>query len=166
MMNWRRWFNHIQMGSWQVNRAFPAVRLNAIEQTIQTGEIMHGGEVRFAVEGALNIAALRHQQTPHQRAVEVFSLLRMWDTEDRNGVLIYLLLADKAVEIIADRGVHARVGTEGWTTICQQMESFFRAGDYEKGVIVGIEAVNSLLANYYPSPGQRANELPNTPVIL
>lgn len=165
-MNWRRCVKHLCVGRWQIKRAFPETQLHTIEQVISAGELVHGGEVRFAVEGALTLTALQRQQTPHQRALEVFSLLRMWDTQERNGVLIYLLLADQAVEIIADRGVHARVGMEGWAVICAQMEAYFRAGDYQQGVIVGIQAVNNLLAEHYPSAGKRVNELPNAAVIL
>jgi uncharacterized membrane protein len=165
-MNWQRYFKHIIIGQWHTKRAFPTALLNTIEQMISTGETIHGGELRFVVEGSLDFTALRQQQNPRQRALEVFSLLGMWDTQERNGVLIYLLLADQAVEIIADRGVHAHVGSEGWAAICQQMESYLRLADYEGGVIVGIEAVNHLLSTYYPRSGEHVNELPNAPVIL
>lgn len=165
-MSWQRYFKHMKFGQWHTKRAFPNALLNTIEQMINTGETQHGGELRFVVEGSLNFAALREQQTPQQRALEVFSFMRIWDTQERNGVLIYLLLADQAVEILADRGVDAHVGAEGWSAICQQMESYLRTADYKNGVIVGIEAVNHLLSTYYPRSQAQVNELPNTPVIL
>lgn len=165
-MNLKRWFRHWQVGSLHVKRAFPATRLAAIEQAIRAGEAVHGGEVRFAVEGALDHAALRLNLSPHQRALDVFSMLRIWDTTDRNGVLIYVLLADHAVEIIADRGIHARVGDEGWAAICQLMEAGFRAGDPEAAVTGGIRAVNALLQQHFPSTAPRPNELPDVAVVL
>lgn len=165
-MSLQRWFRHMATGRWQVNRAFPPSRLQAIEQAIRDGEAVHGGEVRFAVEGALDHAALRAGLTPAQRALDVFSLLRIWDTNDRNGVLVYVLLADHAVEIIADRGIHARVGNDGWEAICQQMEAGFRAGDPETAVTTGIRAVNTLLQQHFPDSETRPNELPDVAVIL
>ncbi|HWS16137.1 MAG TPA: TPM domain-containing protein, partial [Candidatus Methylomirabilis sp.] len=101
-----------------------------------------------------------------ERAIDVFSLLRIWDTERNNGVLIYLLLADRDVEIVADRGIHAKVGTEGWETICRPMETAFRQGDFEGGVIRGIQAVTRHLVEHFPAAGDDRNELPDNPVVL
>ena len=104
---------------------------------------------------------------PRQRAIEVFSQLRMWDTEHNSGVLIYLLLAERHVEIVADRGVHARVGDAGWQAICREMEAAFRAGEYEQGVLVGIARITALLAEHFPAEGiPKPNKLPDAPVIL
>jgi uncharacterized membrane protein len=96
----------------------------------------------------------------------VFSHLRIWDTEHNNGVLIYLLLADRKVEIIADRGIDARVGEVGWQTICRAMEAEFRKRRFEAGVIKGIEAVSRELARYFPPQGPPRNELPDAPVVM
>ena len=98
--------------------------------------------------------------------MDVFSMLRVWDTAHNNGVLIYLLLADRDVEIVADRGVHARVGSEGWEQICQAMEVAFRRGDFEGGVLDGIRAVSAHLRYHYPEQGPSANELPDRPAVL
>ena len=98
--------------------------------------------------------------------MQVFSLLRVWDTEENNGVLIYLLLADRDVEIVADRGIHAKVSPAEWEQICRRMEAAFSKGEFERGVLAGIEEVSRLLARYYPPrPGDR-NELPDKPAIL
>src|SRR5687767_441551 len=105
-----------------VRRAFPAHDLQAIEKAIAKSEKRHGGEIRFAVEAALDVPALLRGQSAHGRALEVFSELRVWDTEANNGVLIYLLLADRDVEIVADRGVNRRVGPQGWEAACREME--------------------------------------------
>lgn len=129
-------------------------------------EKRHEGEIRFAVEAALHWRQVLRGQTAHDRAIEVFSQLRVWDTERNNGVLLYLLLADHAVEIVADRGVHARVGNEGWRTICRPMEEAFRRGCYEDGVVAGIKAVGDALADHYPSTGSKRDELSDRPVVL
>jgi uncharacterized membrane protein len=127
---------------------FPAPLLQAIEQAIREGESMHAGQIRFAVEHSLDLPYLLRGVSARARAVDVFSLLRVWDTEHNNGVLIYLLLADRDVEIVADRGVHARVGAEGWEQICRAMEAAFRRGDFEGGVLGGIRAVSEHLQRH------------------
>ncbi|CAN5184557.1 TPM domain-containing protein [soil metagenome] len=149
----------------RVRSAFPAKALAAIEQAIKASEASHGGQIRFVVEGALDGAPLFRNQSARERALDVFSNLRIWDTEHNNGVLIYLLLADRDVEIVADRGVHARVGNDGWETICRAMEANFRAGNFERGVIAGINAVTQHLVRHFPKHGN-SNELPDAPVVM
>jgi len=110
----RRIIKHLITGSMAQKAAFPAHSLHAIEQAIHEAEAKHAGQVRFAVEASLDFAALWRNQTASERAIDMFSQLRVWDTEHNNGVLIYLLLADRDVEIIADRGIHAKLGKAGW----------------------------------------------------
>ena len=165
MMNLKRLFKHLVTGHLAVMRVLPPRTMRAIEQTVRQSEAAHGGQIRFAVEPALDIAALLRGQSPRQRAIEVFSQLKVWDTEHNNGVLIYLLLADRDVEIVADRGIHARLGNAGWEPICREMEQAFRQGRFEEGVIAGIKAVGSHLQRHYPSRPQ-SNELPDKPVVL
>ena len=133
-----------------MRRDFPPAVLARIEQAIKAGEATHSGQVRFAVEGALDGAPLFRNQPARERALDIFSQLRIWDTAHNNGVLIYLLLADRDVEIIADRGIDAKVGAAGWENICREMETEFRAGHFERGVIKGIEAVSRELAKHFP----------------
>ncbi len=161
-----RWLKHLCSGHWQVRRAFPAAALQTIEAAIREAEAAHHGQIRFAVEAGLDVGPLLGNKTARERAIEIFSRLRVWDTEDNNGVLIYLLLADHDVEIIADRGVDARVGREGWEQICRAMEAEFRAGRFEAGVLAGIRAVSAYLRRHYPRQGASANELPDQPVLL
>lgn len=165
-MDLNRIIRHLAMTHWRVGRAFPCIALNAIEQAIKSSETAHLGEIRFAVEGALHTTALFRGQSARERAIEVFSQLRVWDTEHNNGVLIYLLLADRDVEIIADRGIHAKVGTQAWETICREMEAAFGAQHYQQGVINGIQAVAWHLARHFPAAGVNPNELPDRPVVL
>lgn len=157
---------HLLMTPWQLHRAFPRSTLAAIESAIRAAETSHGGEIRFAVEGALDLMPLARGQSARERAIDVFSQLRVWDTEHNNGVLIYLLLADRDVEIVADRGVHARVGAGEWERICRRMEMAFAQGKYEEGVVGGIGAVAANLVKQFPTSGQDRNELPDQPVVL
>ena len=165
-MDIRRIFRHLLVTDRQVNRAFPRETLLAIEQAIKASEKAHVGEIRFAVEGALDGAPLLKGQSARERAIEVFSRLRVWDTEHNNGVLIYLLLADRDVEVVADRGIHAKVGSHEWEKICRTMETAFRQAKYEWGAVSGIQAVTEHLVQHFPAAGGDRNELPDRPVIL
>ena len=163
-MDLLRMLRHLTTTRWSVRMTFPAAVMHAIEHAIGETEGAHEGQVRFAVEHALDLAQLLAGVTARDRAIDVFSHLRIWDTEQNNGVLIYLLLADRDVEIIADRGIHARVG-EGWEVICRRMEERFRRGEFEAGVIDGIRAVGEHLQRHFPG-GRGPNELPDAPVVL
>src|SRR3954463_4181439 len=165
-MGIKRIGRHLLHHRWREQRIFPPVVLAAIEQAIKTGEATHSGQLRFVVEGALDGAPLFRTQPARERALDVFSQLRIWDTDHNNGVLIYLLLADRDVEIVADRGIDAKVGAEGWEAICRMMEADFRSGQFERGVIGGIEAVSQELAKHFPPSGPHANELPDAPVVM
>ena len=118
------------------------------------------------MEGALDGTPLFKEQSARERAIEVFSLLRVWDTEHNNGVLIYLLLADRDVEIVADRGIHAKVGSREWEKICRKMETAFKQANYAEGVLSGIQAVTRHLVEHFPAVGAGRNELPDKPVVL
>ena len=165
-MNMKRIAKHLTATHWQVNRAFPRQTLSAIEKAIKASEATHVGEIRFAVEGALHSTPLFKGQSARERAIEVFSQLRVWDTEHNNGVLIYLLLADRNVEIIADRGIHARVELQEWVKICRAMEAAFKQANYEGGVIGGIKAIAQHLAEHFPAQRNGQNELSDKPVVL
>ena len=150
----------------QVNRAFSRQTLSAIEKEIKASETGHVGEVRFVVEGALHSTPLFKGQSARERALEVFSQLRVWDTEHNNGLLVYLLLADRAVEIVADRGIHSKVGSREWEKVCRRMETDFKQASYEGGVVSGIQAVTQHLMKHFPASGAGRNELPDKPVVL
>jgi uncharacterized membrane protein len=166
-MNLSRVLRHLATTPWQVRRAFDARALAAIQDAVRACEARHSGEIRFAVEGALPPEQLWRGISARDRAVEVFSQLRVWDTEHNNGVLIYVLFADRAVEIVADRGVgDARVPPVEWQRCCRLMEARFRNGHFVEGSIAGIEAVAEVLARYPPSRADVGNELPDAPVVL
>jgi uncharacterized membrane protein len=165
-MGIRRIGKHLLEHNWRAKRIFPPRALATIEQAIKAGEATHSGQVRFVVEGALDGKPLFRDQPARERALDLFSQLRIWDTARNNGVLIYLLLADRQVEIIADRGIDAKVGREGWEKICKAMESDFKAGNFAGGVVRGIEVVSKQLAAHFPKHGGGKNELPDAPVVM
>jgi uncharacterized membrane protein len=146
-----------------VARAFPSAAMSAIESAIRESEKRHDGEIRFAVEAALDPAQLWRGVSARARAIAVFSELGVWDTERNNGVLLYLLLADREVEIVADRGYNGKVTAEEWEGVCRRMEGALRDGRAPDAVIGGIEALSSIVARHFPAvPGGR-NELPDAP---
>ena len=165
-MSLKRIGRHLIERPWRVRRIFPPRVLAGIEAVIKASEATHSGQIRFVVEGALDGAPLFRNQSARARALDVFSRLRVWDTAHNNGVLIYLLLADRDFEIVADRGIDAHVGAAGWEQICKAMEAEFRAGNFERGVLRGIEAVSRQLATYFPKQGAGSNELPDAPVVM
>ncbi|MEH2491554.1 TPM domain-containing protein [Bradyrhizobium sp. AZCC 2230] len=165
-MSIKRIARHLVQHHWRAKQIFPQNVLDRIEQAIKQSETTHSGQVRFVVEGALDGRPLFRNQHGRERALDVFSHLRIWDTAHNNGVLIYLLLADRDVEIIADRGIDAKVGAAGWETICRAMEAEFGAGQFERGVINGIAAVSQELAKHFPPGGPHPNELPDEPVVM
>jgi uncharacterized membrane protein len=165
-MSIKRIGKHLIEHRWRVRKIFPPRVLASIERAIKASETTHSGQIRFVVEGALDGKPLFRNQSARDRALDVFSHLRIWDTAHNNGVLIYLLLADRDVEILADRGIDAKVGPAGWERICAAMEADFKKGNFEAGVIRGIEAVSRQLASHFPRRGAGANELPDAPVVM
>lgn len=165
-MNIKRIWKHLRVTQRQLGQAFPRSSLGALEQAIKASETAHLGEIRVVVEAALDGWPLVQGQSARERAIELFSQLRVWDTEGNSGLLIYLLLADRAVEIVADRGIAAKVSAQEWNTICQQMETALRQSNYEGGVLEGVQAVTQHLVAHFPAERHNTNELPNHPVLL
>ncbi|MGI9245609.1 MAG: TPM domain-containing protein [Steroidobacteraceae bacterium] len=167
-MDWKRWFRHALFPRRRLTRAFPAAALAAIEQAVARSERDHAGEIRVAIEGALEPGETWRGKTPRQRALQVFSALGVWDTAANNGLLIYLLLADRDVEIVADRGFNGKVSAAEWEGVCSRMESSLRAERYEAAVVEGVTAAGMLMARHFPPlPGGRdEDELPNRPALL
>jgi uncharacterized membrane protein len=161
-----RLLRHAVIDHLAVRRAFPPPALVRIEQSIADGERRHSGQVCVAVEGALPPLRVLRRLTPRERALEVFGLLRVWDTEENAGVLIYVLLADRDVEIVADRGIDRKVGTVAWQSICSRMESAFAQRRYADAVVQGIDDVSVLLAAHYPRTAETRNELSDKPFVL
>ena len=169
-MPWRRpyrFLRHLATDHGSARRAFPAAALATIETAIADGERRHRGQVRFVCEASLPLPRVLQGLPPRDRALELFGLLRIWDTEDNCGVLIYLSLADRDVEIVADRGIHRHVGDAAWEAVCRSMEAAFRERRFAEGVVQGIGEVNALLARHFPRDrGAAPNELPDRPLVL
>lgn len=167
-MRIRRLLKHLFATPGTLQRAFPRQVLERIGHAITDAEARHSGEIRFAMEAALPWSYLRRDAPARQRALMVFSKLRVWDTELNNGVLLYVELADRSVEIVADRGISHKVATAEWESICRTMREHFRRGAYEAGAIAGIQAIGAKLEQHFPlAPGmQKPNELPDRPVEL
>jgi uncharacterized membrane protein len=161
-----RWLRHLFAPP--ARRTFPAESLQRISAAVAEGERRHTGEICFAVEAALEPSALWARQDARKRAQDVFAQLRVWDTAANNGVLVYLLLADHRIEIVADRGLDGRVSAEQWRGVCQLMEERLKAGEAEAAALAGIVAISDLLAAHFPRDLALAdeNELPDTPHLL
>jgi hypothetical protein len=149
-----------------VRRRFTPAVLDAVETAVRTAESEHGGEVRFVVETDLPVFALLADRSARARALEIFASHGVWDTEENAGVLVYVLWADRAVEIVADRGFNGRVTADEWTSVSRLMEAAFRVGDWHRGAVSGVEAVGKLVARHFPARPQKPNELPDRPLLL
>jgi uncharacterized membrane protein len=165
-MSWRRVLAHWTTGDYAARRAFPDAAMERIEAAIREGERSHGAEVVFAVEASLPTRALWADESPRERALEAFGFLGCWDTGDNNGVLIYLLLADRDVEIVADRGAARAVPPDAWQAVCREMQDCFRARRFEEGALAGVRRVHALLAPHFPPRPREPDELANRPVII
>ncbi|TAK61499.1 TPM domain-containing protein [Methylobacter sp.] len=166
MVNIKRWFRHAFMLPWRWRVLFPKNALIDIEEAIKHSEHQHCGELRFAVENALALGKVWNGISARQRAVEMFSDLQVWDTEENSGVLIYLLLADREVHIVADRGIAKRVEQAEWDAVAEAMQKEYQQGDFLRGSLQGIERITMLLATHFPPGENNLNELSNKPVIV
>jgi uncharacterized membrane protein len=165
-MSFARVLKHLFVMRWRVRQHFTPPVLAEIEAAIREVESRHSGEIRFAVEAALDGEELWRDLAPRARALSVFSHLGVWDTANNNGVLIYVLFADRDVEIVADRGIAARVTQQEWEQVCREIEAHYREGRFAQGSVAGIRAVGALLERHFPGQGADADELPNQPVLL
>ena len=163
-MSFNRVLKHLFMPHWVALRAFPRPALAQIEQAIKASERAHRGEIRFAIEGALHLAHLR--VSTRERARQVFAELGVWDTEENSGVLIYVQLVDRRIEIIADRGIAQRVAQGEWDAICRAVQAAFKAARYAEGALAAIQAVTAILAHHFPARAVNPNELPDKPAVL
>lgn len=165
-MNIKRFFRHVLLPPWMARRIFSPAVMRRVEEAVRESERTHRGELRVAVEAGLELESLLRGQSPRDRAAEVFSQLRVWDTAENSGVLLYVNWADRDIEIVADRGISARVTQDEWEAICRSIEQSFRAGQFEAGLVEGIRRITRLLAEHFPAASDNVDELGNRPVIL
>ncbi len=161
-----RYWRNLTTTRFALHRAFPSSALRAIEEAIRDSETRHAGEIQFAIECAMDIGDLLRGRAARAQAIRAFADLGVWDTEKNNGVLIYVLLAEHDIEIVADRGYRERVAEAEWCGICVDMQSAFAAGHFETGALAAIDAVTTILAAEFPRDVYDVNERPNRPVIL
>lgn len=157
---------HLFSPEWLMRRRFPATVLADIQRAIATAEREHCGEIRFVVEHALEPVQLWSRVDARQRALQVFAQLGVWDTEANNGILIYVLLAEHAIEIVADRGIARAVPQAQWDALCGQVRECFAQSRFRDGALLSIEGVAQLLRQHFPVAGARRNELPDQPVLI
>jgi uncharacterized membrane protein len=165
-MDVKRFWRHAVMSPIAARRAFTPSTMDAIEREVGAQEKRHRGEIRFVVEAELGTGQLWRDLGSRDRAREIFAQHGVWNTEDNTGVLIYVLLADRRVEIVADRGITARVADDEWRAICATMETHFREARFEEGALAGIRAVSELLARHFPARDANPNELPDRPILV
>jgi len=163
-----RLLRHRWIDEAHVRRMLSADALERLTQRVAASERRHSGEVRICIEAGLPLSYLWRGAPARERAVMLFGKLRVWDTEHNNGVLIYLLMAEHAIEIVADRGIDARVSAEHWAAMAGRMGTAFREGRFEDGLTQALEEVSALLVEHFPlAEGEPdRNELPDAPVVL
>lgn len=161
-----RFFTHLLHTPLATRRAFPPSVQERIRQEIADGEKTHRGEIRFVVEGDWPLADLLAGKDIRDRALEVFGLARVWDTRENSGLLIYILLCEHRVEVLADRGLHGTVDSGEWEGLCTGLTAAFRQGNFEAGSVEAVAAANRLLSHHFPALDDNPNELPDMPIVL
>ncbi|MBY0270283.1 MAG: TPM domain-containing protein [Burkholderiales bacterium] len=165
-MKIKRLIKHLLLPPWLARRTFSPAVMRRIEDAVRQSERLHRGELRVAVEASLDLGPLLRNQSPRARACEVFAQLGVWDTADNSGVLLYINWVDRDIEIVADRGISARVTQAQWEAICRVMEQAFREQRFEAGLLEGIRQITTLLAQHFPATADNPDELGNRPVLL
>lgn len=166
MMRLGRILKHLFVPSWVRGRAFSAETLSAIEVALVESRKWHRCEMRVVVEGTLGVGALLRNENARTRALELFSSLNVWDTDENNGVLLYIQWLDRKVEVIADRGLMARVPQAEWDQLCRCLEYAFREKDYRGGAVMVVRELGLILATHFPAPGINPATLPNRPILV
>jgi len=163
-----RIWRHQWMDEADVRRVLPDAAMERLAARVAASERRHSGEIRLCVEAGLPWSYLRRDASARERAVTLFGKLRVWDTENNNGVLVYLLLAEHAIEIVADRGISARVSAAEWAAMTQRMGAAFREGRFEDGLTQALEEMSALLVEHFPLADDQpdTNELPDAPLVL
>lgn len=162
----KRFFRHLFTPSLAVRRAFPETVLKAIENQITEGEATHRAELRVIIEAHLPLNMIFRKNASRERALELFGRYGIWDTEENCGVLLYINLADRQVDIVADRGIAQKVSQPVWQQICCDLTDGFKQGKFHDSTLKALFAINQLLAQHFPAFGRRDNQLPDYPIIL
>lgn len=161
-----RLLKHLSSPGWWARRAFRADDLAAIADAVKASERLHRGEIRIAIEGPLPLRSLLRAESGRQRATTLFGTLGVGKTREASGILVYVQLVDRRVEILADSGIASQVDAEEWQAICRQMEQAFASRDYRSGMVAAIARIGELLARHFPATGDNPNELDDRPTVL
>lgn len=159
-------WRHLYSGPVERYQSFPQAILDTIEQAIASSETQHSSELRLCVEGGFDLRQILSKITPRERALNLFSELRLWDTEENSGILLYVLVAERKIEIVADRGIARKIEQSIWDGICQEIQAEFKQGRFKEGLMIGIEKLSQLLAQHFPAQTENPNELSNTVVTF
>jgi uncharacterized membrane protein len=162
----KRLIKHLSSPGWWARRAFQANDLAAIGAAVKASETVHRGEIRIAIEGSLPLRALLRNESCRDRAATLFQSLGVAATREANGILVYVQLVDRQVEILADRSISALVPPAEWDAVCRRMEAAFAKKDFRRGMLEAIERITALLAEHFPATGNNPNELDDTPTLL
>ena len=167
-MDWSRAFRHLAATHRGAHKLFSNETMQRLQGAIAEGEATHRGEVRLIVESALPLRKIRRGMSTRQRALDLFGTFRVWDTEENNGVLLYINVADRRLEIIADRAAARTIGDPHWQTVCGLAQRAFKEGQFERGVIEALEAIHGALSDAFPGDANqvRRNELSDIPVVF
>jgi uncharacterized membrane protein len=157
---------HWKSSAADARRAFPPESLAAIGGAITEGERTHRGELRLVVEASMPFDAIWADMSSRQRALAMFAEHGVWDTEDNCGVLIYVNLAERKVEIVGDRNVNRKIDAATWQAVCRTMTEGFKRGQFHDSTLTAVAQVNELLRQHFPADGARANELPDAPILM
>lgn len=161
-----RYFSNLTTTHFALKRAFPERALDAIEQAVREAESQHGGEIQFAIETSLELGQLLAGVSVRAEAIQAFADLHVWDTEKNCGVLIYVLLSERAIEIVADRGYFGQVAEADWRAVCVEIERHFASDNFLEGSLHGIKAVSALISQHFPFAPNDKDERPNRPIVL
>tara|TARA_R110002049_G_scaffold73329_15_gene189631 strand:+ start:11 stop:502 length:492 start_codon:yes stop_codon:yes gene_type:complete len=161
-----RILKHLFTTARALRRTFPPAVLDQVEAAIANSETRHGGEIQFAIESSLGLKALLGGVTAREQAVRAFADLKVWDTEQNSGVLVYVLLSEQRIEIVADRGYAGRVSDQQWQIVCADMQRAFAEGRFANGAIEAVEAISTLVEAHFPGTPDDVDERPNRPVLL
>lgn len=161
-----RLLKHLLHTPFTTRRAFPASLQETLRQLVAEGEQTHRGEIRFVVEGDWPLLDVLGKKTTRERALEVFGQARVWDTHENTGLLVYVLLCEHKVEILADRGLHAAAGSGTWESLCAELSAAYQGGRFEEGSVTLLRQLNTLLRGHFPAENGNPNELPDMPIVL
>lgn len=165
-MRLKRIFRHLIAPGWLARRRFRYADREAIRAAVAASEACHRGEIRVAIEGPMPLRSVLQCHTPHQRAAELFLQLGVGATKEATGILIYVQLVDRCIEILADHGIDARVPQEEWEAICRELEVAFSEGAWRRGVLEAIDRVGRLLQLHFPARRLNLNELDDRPMLF